>query len=173
MGQPDLMAGADLGGDAGKFHRQFLDQGRADRGLELGGELLAADQPGAVEADVEIAQDISRLQAARPRFEGVEVPGRIGAADHRPDRGADHDIGDDAMGHQRADDADMGKAARGAAAEREPDDRPPNAAEADLLAAIRAALAASRQNFQHRRSPGAISATSGETLLTLKLCAAG
>jgi len=43
--------------------------------------------------------------------------------------GADHDIGDDAVGHQRAHDADMGKAARGAAAKREPDDRPPNAAE--------------------------------------------
>src|SRR5207302_6965575 len=44
----------------------------------------------------------------------IEMAGGIGAAHHRADRGADHDIGDDAVGDQRPDDADMGETARGA-----------------------------------------------------------
>ena len=108
----------------------------AHRGFELGGELVAADQAGAVEADIEIAENISRLQAARPFFQRIEMARRIGAADHRADRGADHDIGHDAVRDQRPDDADMGKSARGAAAERQPDHRPPDAAEPYLVAAI-------------------------------------
>ena len=43
------------------------------------------------------------------------------AADDDPDRGADDDIGLDAVGDEGADDADMGKSARAAAAERKPD----------------------------------------------------
>ena len=38
MGQPDLMSGTDFGRNRCVFHRQILDQGRPDRGLELGGE---------------------------------------------------------------------------------------------------------------------------------------
>ena len=126
-----------------------------DRSLELGGELVAADQAGAVEADIEIAEDIARLQAARPFLQRVEMAGRIGAADHGADRGADHDVGNDAMGDQRPDDADMGKSARGAAAQRQPDHRPPDAAQTDLVAAVGAVLAAAHQDIQHRNSPAA------------------
>ena len=121
----------------------------AHRGFELGRELGAADQAGAVEADVEIAEDIARLQAARPFFQRIEMARRIGAADHRADRGADHDIGHDAVGNQRPDDADMGKSARRAAAERKPDHRPPDAAEPHLVAAVGAVLAAPDQILQH------------------------
>jgi hypothetical protein len=46
------------------------------------------------------------------------------------------------MGCQRPDDTDMGKAARGAAAQREPDDRPANAAEPYFILGIGALLAA-------------------------------
>src|SRR5476649_623915 len=81
------------------------------------------------------------------------MPRRIGAADHRADRGADHHIGNDAMGNQRPDDADMGKSARGAAAQREANHRPPDAAEPYLVAATRVGLAAPDQIIQHRRSP--------------------
>ncbi len=94
------MAGADFGRHRGKFQRQVLDQGLADGGLELRGKLFAADQARAVETDIQIAQDTSRLQAARPFFERVEMSGRIGAADHGADRGADHDVGDDAVRNQ-------------------------------------------------------------------------
>jgi hypothetical protein len=44
MGQPDLMAGAHFGGDGGELHRQFLDQGLADRRFEQARQLVAADQ---------------------------------------------------------------------------------------------------------------------------------
>ena len=153
VGQPDLVAGADFGGHGGKFQRQLLDQGLADGGFELGGKLVAADQARAVEADIEIAQDISRLQAARPFLEGIEMARRIGAADHRADRGSDHDIGHDTMGDQRPDDADMGKSARRAAAECQPDHRPPDAAQPHLVTAIGAVLATPDPTIQHRTSP--------------------
>ena len=152
MGQPDLMAGPDLGRDGGEFQRQFLDQGMAQCRLELGCEFAAADQSGAIEPDVEIAKNIPRLQAARPCFQPVELSRGIGAADHSSDRGADHHIGDDAVGNQCPDDADMGKSARGAAAQHQPDHRPPDAAEADLVAAVRCVLAAADQIIQHRRA---------------------
>src|ERR1700694_1066900 len=155
MGQPDLMAGADFGGHGGEFQRQILDQDRADRGLQLRRKLVATDQARAVEADIEIAENISRLQAARPFFKRIEMPGRIGAANHRADRSADHDIGDDAMGNQRPHDPDMGKSTRGAAAQRQPDHRPPDAAKPYLVAAVRAVLTASDQNIQHRYLLGA------------------
>ncbi len=58
------------------------------------------------------------------------------------------------MGNQRPDNADMGKSARGAAAQRQPDHRPPDAAKTHLVAAVRAVLAASDQNFQHLVPPG-------------------
>ena len=121
-----------------------------DGGLQLRRQPVAADQARAVETDIEIAENISRLQAARPFLERIEMARRIGAADHRADRGADHDIGNDAMGNQGTDNADMGKSARRAAAQRQPDHRPPDAAEPDLVGAVSAALAASDQNIQHR-----------------------
>ena len=62
-------------------------------------------------------------EAARPFLEAVELAGGIAAADHGADRGADDDVRHDAVREQRAHHADMGKAARGAAAEREPDAR--------------------------------------------------
>ena len=157
MGQPDLVAGADFGRNGGEFHRQVLDQGLAHRSLEFGGKLGAADQAGAVEADIEIAEDISRLQAARPFLQRIEMSGGIGAADHGADRGADHDIGNDAVGDQRPDDADMGKAARGAAAQRQPDHRPADAAEPYLVVAVGALLAAAHPAIQHQNSPAASS----------------
>src|SRR5882724_2235894 len=144
MGQPDFMAGADLGRHGCKFHRQLLDQGLADRCLEMSSQLVAANQARAVEADIEIAEDISRLQAARPLFERIQMPRGIGAADY---------IGDDAVRDQRPDNADMGKSTGSAATQGEPDHRPPDAAETYLVTAIRAVLAAPDQNIQHRRSP--------------------
>src|SRR5215210_7622404 len=44
VGQPDLMAGADLGRHGRKLERQIFDQGRADGALQLRRELVAADQ---------------------------------------------------------------------------------------------------------------------------------
>jgi hypothetical protein len=49
----------------------------------------------------------------------------------------------------------MGKSARRAATQRQPNHRPPDAAETDLVGAVSAALAASDQNIQHLISPAA------------------
>src|SRR5271170_6647647 len=125
MREPDFMTGADFRGYGGELHREFLDQGWTDRGLELRGEFFAANQTRTIEANVEITQDVSRLQAACPLFKLVQMTGRVGAANDGANRGADHDIRNDAICDQRPDDADMGKAARRTTAEREPDNRPP------------------------------------------------
>ena len=148
------MTGADFGRHGRKFDRQVLDQGRTDRGLQLGRKLGAADQTGAVETDIEITKNISRLQAARPFLQPVEMARRISTADHRADRGADHDVGNDAMRKQGPDNTDMGKSACGAAAQGQPDHRPPDAAKTHLVLGFRAVLTSSDQNFQHLVSPG-------------------
>ena len=144
VGQPDFVPGANFGRNGSEFDRQVLDQGLADRGLELGREFRAADQARAVEADIEIAEHAARLQAARPLFQRIEMPGRIGA---------DDDIGHNAMGDQRFDDPDMGKAACGATAERQADHRPPRRAEPDLVGAVGSVLAAAHHSIQHSTSP--------------------
>jgi hypothetical protein len=57
------------------------------------------------------------------------------------------------MGDQRPDDADMGKSARRAAAECQPDHRPPDAAQPHPVTAIGAVLATPDPTIQHRTSP--------------------
>ena len=96
--QPDLVAGADLGGDGGEADRQLLDQRVAEHLLEPRREPAAADQAGAGQADVEIAEDAAPRQLARPLVEAVELAGGVAAADHGADRGADDDVGLDAVG---------------------------------------------------------------------------
>ncbi len=145
--QPDFMAGAHFGCHRRKFDRQVLDQSMTHGGLELGRQLGSTDQAGAVQADVEIAEDIARLQPARPFLERIEVSGGIGAADHCADRRSDHDVRDDAVGEQRSENADMGKSARSSAAQRKADDRPPDAAKSDLSIAVRGGVAAPRSDF--------------------------
>ena len=85
--------------------------------------MAAADEAGAGQADIEMAQHAAHRQRARPGLQTVELIGGIAAADHGADRGADDDVGHDAVRDQGAHDADMGKAARGAAAERQTDGR--------------------------------------------------
>src|SRR5262249_47433278 len=93
-------------------------------------------------------EDVAHLQAARPFLEGVEMTGGIGAANDRAKRRADHDVGDDAVIDQGSHDPDMGKAARCPAAQRKPDHRPANAAEADFVV-IGLLGDASGQTFEH------------------------
>ena len=85
--------------------------------------MAAANEAGSGQADIEMAQHAAHGQRARPGFQAVELIGGIAAADHGADRGADNDVGHDAMREQGTHDADMGKAARGAAAERQTDGR--------------------------------------------------
>ena len=55
--QPDFVAGVEFGGDGGKADRQIVDAAVGERLFQLGGEMAAADQAGAGQADVEIAED--------------------------------------------------------------------------------------------------------------------
>ncbi len=131
--QPDLVTGRNFGRDRGEFQRQILDQPPADRLFELRGELAAADQPGAVQLNVEIAQHAARLQAACPVLERIEMAGHIGPADRGADRGADDDVRHDAALEQRAKNADMGKTSGCTAPKHQPDQRAPRGAETDLV----------------------------------------
>src|SRR6185369_16673320 len=92
------------------------------------------------------------LQAASPLLQRIQPAGRIEAADHGADRGADHDVRYDAIGGQGSEDADMGKAARRATAERQANDRPSHAAKTDLLS-IGAVRAPTLQDIKHRNPP--------------------
>jgi hypothetical protein len=60
------------------------------------------------------------------------------------------------MRHQRPDDADMGEAACGTAAQRKPDYRPADAAESYLFLGIGTLLAAPHPAIQHANSPAAL-----------------
>jgi hypothetical protein len=62
-------------------------------------------------------------------------------------------MGHDPIGKQRPENADMGKSARRATTQGKSDHRPSNAAKSDFSVAIRSAMAAPDQIFQHRASP--------------------
>ena len=122
--QPDFVAGPDLGGDRREADRQILNCGVADRFFQAVRQPRAADNAGAADADVEIADDPPPRQRARPVFQRVELIGGVATADQRTHRCADDNVRRDAVGLQRPHYADVGEAARGAAAENEPDRRP-------------------------------------------------
>ncbi len=63
-GQPDFVAGVEFGGDGGEADRQIVDAAVGERAFELAGEVAAADEAGAGQADVEIA----RARRARVRL---------------------------------------------------------------------------------------------------------
>ena len=121
--------------------------------LELAASLSPRIRPEPREAEIEIAEHAAPGQAARPVLQHVETAGGMTAADHGADRGADDDVRDDAFARAGSDHADMGKSARGAAAERQPDRRPLRA----RAAWRRAPLSRRGRRFVHvprYRTPG-------------------
>src|SRR5260370_37252629 len=96
------MTGLDLGCDRGKLGLQGFDLGLADRIAKPGRELVAPDQPGAVELDVEVAEHAARLQTARPGLEAVELASNVGATDGSADRGSNDNVWQDTARQQRA-----------------------------------------------------------------------
>ncbi len=144
------MIGADFGRDRGDPDGQFLESDVAENFLELGEQPLAADQSGAGEAEVEITEDAAAREVPRPGFEFVEMAGRVAGGRDGADRGPGDDIGLDAVLDQRADDADMGKAAGGTARKREPDRHGLAAIDlADVGGAVVTVGHVASQNFQH------------------------
>ena len=119
--------------------------------LELCRELASADQSGAVQTYVQIAEDVSRLETSRPFLKRVEMTGRIGPADDRADRRADDDIGHDTVCQQCAHNADVSEAARGTAPQRQPNGR--SLGHSICLTFAGRILPEPHPILQHRQSP--------------------
>ncbi len=75
--------------------------------------MAPADQAGAGQANVEVAEHAAHRQRACPPVQVVHFLGGVAAADDGADGGANDHIGYDAMCFQGADDADMRKTAGG------------------------------------------------------------
>src|SRR5215471_18927183 len=118
------MSGADLGRDRGEPHRQVRKAHFAEDLLELAGEAAAADQPGAAEPEVEIAEHAPAGQLATPVLEGIELAGRIESRNDGPDRGSRDNVGTNTVGHQGAQHADMREPPGGAATQHKADREP-------------------------------------------------
>lgn len=118
------MAGVEFGGNRGETDRQIVDAAVFQRAFQLLGEMAAANKAGAGQADIEVAEHVADIETTRPGLQAVELAGGITAADHGADRGSNDDVRNNAARGECAHHADMGKAARRAAAEREPDGRP-------------------------------------------------
>ena len=73
----------------------------AERFGQVPGQVTPAEQAGAGEADIEIADQPAQGEAARPLFKWIEPVGGVAAADHGADRSADDDVGLDARLDQR------------------------------------------------------------------------
>ena len=119
--QPDLVAGPDLGCDCGEADRQILDGGVAHRFFQTMCQPRAADDAGAADADVEITDDPPPRQRTGPVFQRVELISGVATADQGAHRCADDNVRGNAVRLERPHHADMGKTARRAAAENEPD----------------------------------------------------
>ena len=89
--------------------------------VEALAQALAGDEAGAGEIEIQVAEDALARQFAREVLDGIEVAGHIAAADDGADRSARHDVGLDAGLDESLEDANMGPAARRAAAQRQSD----------------------------------------------------
>src|SRR5690606_10386814 len=121
---PDLVAGGELGGHADERRVEVLDAAIPELGVEQFHQLVAREQAAAAEIDIEQAEDLATSEAAGEGFQVVEESGGVATADQRADRGADDDVRPDADLAEGLEDADVGPAACGAAAERQGDAAP-------------------------------------------------
>src|SRR5262245_55570476 len=78
--------------------------------------MAAADQAGAGQTDIEVAQHTSHRERARPALQVVHFLRGVAAANDGADGSADDHIGNDAVRFKSADDADVSETAGGAAA---------------------------------------------------------
>src|SRR5207302_3852291 len=79
---PDLVAGAELGGDADEAWRQLLDPPLAQAPGEELGQPIAGDQSAAGEFEVEETEDPPSCEITGEGLETVESAGSVAAADH-------------------------------------------------------------------------------------------
>src|SRR5262249_31092643 len=118
---PDLMSGADLCCDCGEPHRQVRKTGIPEGVFELACQAAPADQPGASQPEVEIAEHAPAGQLTAPVLEDLKLAGGKGPGDARPDGGTCNHVRTDAVSQQGAQHADMGKSSGCAAAQHKAD----------------------------------------------------
>jgi len=121
--QPDLAARLQIGGDDGEGRGALLYRPVDAQFAQQRHDPSPVDQPAAREANVEQPRNVAPAETLHPFLQRLEAAAHEGGADQRADRGAADDVGLDARLAQRLDDADMGPAARRAAAQRQPDAR--------------------------------------------------
>ena len=111
------MSSRNFGGDGCEF---FCEQGDFALADDFGQRLnhALADDEAAAFAQVDVGQtpNGAPVDGARERLQLVQASGGKGAADDGADRSARDDVGFETGANQRAQDADMGPAARTASA---------------------------------------------------------
>src|SRR4029450_11716814 len=118
-----FVARVEFGSDRSEADWEIVYAGVLQPGFKAARKMAASDQSGSREAEVEITEHAAHGESTGPGFKVVHFFSGITSADNRADRGPDDPVGDDAVLQQFADDADMGKPTRGAAAERQADGR--------------------------------------------------
>ncbi len=118
--QPQLAPRLQVGGHRREGQRQVAEVAVDEVAFEELDQLRPLDEP-AVQADVEQGDDVLPGQRRGPRLQLVQVPLGVGRADEGPHGAAADDVGHDPFLGQGANDADMGPAAGGTAAEDEAD----------------------------------------------------
>ena len=111
------MAGFEIGGDGREGKREIGEGTISEVAVEQGDEPVTTDQAAGGNPEVEVAQNAEPAEPDDPLLEHVEAVAEIHAADDRTDGGAAQYVALDPRVLERAQDADMGPAARGAAAE--------------------------------------------------------
>ena len=121
--EPDLMAGAELGGDRHEFPLQPLDGDILQMVLETAAQALAGDQARASEIDVEKAEDPARGQRRGEILKRLKAAGHVASAGDGTDRRSGDDVRLKSSVDQRLEYPDMGPSARRAAAKGDANNR--------------------------------------------------
>ncbi len=109
------MTGVEFRRNRCETDRKIFDAAFLQARFKLRSEMAPADQAGARQADVEVAEHAAHRQRACPVVEVVHFLGRIAAAYYSTDGSTNDHIGHDTVCLQGADHADMRKTASGAA----------------------------------------------------------
>ncbi len=119
--EPDLVPRGELRGHRREGLAEVLDLELAQGAVEERTQAVAAQQPAAGHAEVEVAHDPERVEVADPVLERVELPGEVRPAHERSDRRACHHVDVDAGPFESLENADVSPASAGTASQRETD----------------------------------------------------
>ena len=121
--EQNRQAAVEVGGDGAKGFFQLLDRQIVDSLVDVVLQALAFQHAGGVaEKRYRPVADAGLVHVERHPVQGeAVVAGRVQCPDQAAGAGANHEVSDDTLRFERLDDADVGKTASSAAAERETD----------------------------------------------------